>query len=105
MKYLRSWQTGEGLSAYTVIALGGALIWFLISGEDSTNKVDELLKHAKTFQDVAEAYKQDAVDFSELLKSGEIVAILTYMYKTYAKLTDSRTVLKKKVIEQPEKKE
>lgn len=102
MDYLRSWQTGEGRTAYSLIAVCVVFLVYLLKG-DPAPYVDELLKHATNFKEIAEAYSQEGKDFADLAKSGEIMAILVFMYKTFAKITDSRTDLKKKKLENEDK--
>jgi len=102
-KYLRSWQTGEGRSVYSQTMVGAVIVWYLLTGEvDYSDQIAEMLKHANNFKEIAEAYSTDAQNVAELIKAGELGAVLIYLYKLNAKLVDSRTVLKKKLLEESE---
>ncbi|RLI66359.1 MAG: hypothetical protein DRO67_01250 [Candidatus Asgardarchaeum californiense] len=98
--YLRSWQTGEGRSIYSQTIVGAVIIWYLLTGDvDYSDQINEMLKHATNFKEIAEAYSSDAKNIAELIRAGELGAVLVYLFKLNAKLVDSRTELKKKGLE------
>ena len=103
IKYLRSWQTGEGRSIYSQTVVGAVVVWYLLTGEvDYSDQIAEVVKHATNFKEIAEAYSPDAQNVAEMIKAGELGAVLIYLYKLNAKLVDSRTTLKKKRLEELE---
>jgi hypothetical protein len=93
-----AYKTLEGQSLGAVI-LGGLA---LIQGQETFKGVptEDILKYAATAKDIAVAWHvngiNDLVPFVGLGKTG---LILFFMYKMYIKFLESRTDLKKKVLE------
>ena len=94
MKYTRSWQTGEGRAVYVKMGLGCIAIAYLLWGENDPQKLEDLLKSANSFTEIAEAYKDDIIKFSDVFRTGNIGMILAYLYKESSQLFDSRTKIK-----------
>ena len=94
MNNTRSWQTGEGRAAYVKMALCCIAIAYLLWGENDPKKLEDMVKAATNFKEIAEAYKDDAIKFSDLFRTGNIGMLLAYLYKESSQLFASRTKIK-----------
>ena len=102
LKYLRSWQTGEGRSIYSQLGLCILVIAYLIMGDSGgPEQLEELLKKATDFTEIAKAYSMKGQYIAELIKAGEIGILLTYMNSINKTLTASRTKVKISQLEEP----
>ena len=93
-KYLRSWQTGEGRSIYSQLGLCALIIAYLIFGDSGSTQLEDLLKKATDFTEIAKAYSMKGQYIAELIKAGEVGILLTYMNSINKTLTASRTKIK-----------
>lgn len=94
LKYLRSWQTGEGRSIYSQLGVCAVVIAYLIFGDSGATQLEDLLKKATDFTEIIKAYSIKSQHISELIKAGEIGILLTYMNSLNKTLTASRTKIK-----------
>ena len=100
LKYLRSWQTGEGRSIYSQLGLCALVIAYIIFGDaGGAEQLDVLLKKATDFTEIAKAYSMKGQYIAEMIKAGEVGILLTYMNSLNKTLITSRTKIK---VSQPE---
>lgn len=89
----------EGQSFFTVVIGCLGLLYFLITGNSLDNiPIEELLKHAKTVQDIKDAYST-TVGFGGVWDTAKITAVLAFIYKMYGRFVDGRVDLKGREID------
>lgn len=93
-----SYKSVEGQSLFGIT---GACIYFLysiLSGDGNSDvPVEDILKHAESAKEIAEAYVSGGTELSELADVGKSGVIFWFLYKAYAKFVDSRTEIKKAI--------
>jgi len=90
----------EGQSAIGMLIAGAFFLYtILTSRHPELPPVEEVLKHAESAKDIAEAYNMNGGSIYGLIDLGQSSVVIALMYKVYSKFTDSRTELKKKDME------
>jgi hypothetical protein len=102
----QAYKSLEGQSLGGVLLGGLACLYVIFTGDDNAS-LDQVLAHAESAKDLAAIYAQEAVNKGSagMVGLGKAGVVLAFMYKMYAKFTDSRTKLKAVEIEEEQKKE
>lgn len=100
-----SFKTLEGQKSLGVMILGALYLVYdlFMGGKSSMPPMEEVLEVASSVKELSDFYAVEAQNYiSEFADVGKTGIVVAFMYKIYAKFTDSRTELKKKEEEKKE---
>lgn len=91
----------EGKGFVGIIASCVGVLYMIVTGSPDIPPIpiEEILKHAQSATEIAEAYSQDAYNISEAVGMGKMSVLLFFMYKLYDKFIGKRNILKLKELE------